>query len=182
MVSSGSVVGIEEEFVSGHNTFVDDEGNIVAQVTGVLVKNESDRVLEVVSRRNLVPMQVGAEIIGSCVMVSPHAAVLEVLDARKGFSEVAVPNSTCAVPVSKCDSSFVKSVHDKFHAGDIVKARVATVSPWGVDASTQQPELGVLKAFCSKCRGELALAGRDLRCEACGTTESRKISSDYWVK
>ncbi|MDO8624747.1 MAG: exosome complex RNA-binding protein Csl4 [Candidatus Diapherotrites archaeon] len=182
VVSAGSVVGIEEEFASGPNTFVDDEGNIVSQVAGVLVQNDTTRVLEVVTRRNLLPMGIDAQVVGQVVMVTDHAAVLDVWEATNGSRAVAVPNVTCAVPVSKCDSSFVKSVHDKFHEGDIVIGRVASVSPWGIDLSTQRPDMGVLNAFCSSCRQALRLVGNDLKCDACGTVESRKISSDYWSR
>ena len=182
VVMAGCVLGVEEEFVAGHNTFVDDDGNVVSQAAGVCVSDPKSHGMEVIGRRNLVFLSPGTDILGRVVMVSDHVAVIEVLKAKKGRFDVAVPNSTCAVPVSKADVTFVKSVREKFRAGDVVMARVASVSPWGVDLSTQSAELGVVKAFCTRCRQVLVLQGRDLKCLQCDRVESRKVSSDYWFK
>ncbi len=179
VVFSGSVLGIEEEYSPGRNAFSDEEGNVVSSVAGVLVEDSSKRTLEVIPRRSVEPMSIGTEVYGRVVLVTDHAAVIEILSATKGRSIVAVSSSTSAVPVSKCDMSFVKSVREKFRLGDFVKARVATVSPWGVDLSTQATDLGVVKGFCTKCRSELHLFGRDLKCLACGNVEHRKVSSEY---
>ncbi|MBS3061131.1 MAG: exosome complex RNA-binding protein Csl4 [Candidatus Diapherotrites archaeon] len=179
VVFSGSVLGIEEEYSPGSNAFVDDEGNIVSSVSGVALENEKNRTIDVVTRRGVSPMSIGTQIYGRVVLVTDHAAVIEIWDAMKGRVFVAVSSSTSAVPVSKCDLGFVKSIKDKFRLGDFVKARVASVSPWGVDLTTQASDLGVVKAFCTKCRSELHLFGRDLKCLQCGQVEGRKISSEY---
>jgi exosome complex component CSL4 len=84
--------------------------------------------------------------------------------------------------VSRVDTGFVKVLSEKFKIGDIVKARVDEIYPFGLELSTADPSLGVVKAFCAKCRQPLHLFGAMLKCLSCGATERRKISSDYVLK
>ncbi|MEM4575406.1 MAG: RNA-binding protein, partial [Archaeoglobaceae archaeon] len=58
----------------------------------------------------------------------------------------------------------------------IIKARVLDPSP---KLAIDEPEMGVIKAFCRSCRGELALIKGKLKCTRCGKEESRKLSNSY---
>ena len=76
----------------------------------------------------------------------------------------------------------MERLSDLFKIGDILETRVAEVMAYGIDLTTKDPELGVIKGYCTKCRGSLQLFGETLKCVACGNPEDRKISSNYTVK
>ena len=91
VVFSGSVLGIEEEYSPGSNAFVDDEGNIVSSVSGVALENEKNRTIDVVTRRGVSPMSIGTQIYGRVVLVTDHAAVIEIcsgFEMRPGFCQI----------------------------------------------------------------------------------------------
>src|SRR5207247_1335880 len=66
-----------------------------------------------------------------------------------------------AIHVSKISSEYIEDIHDAFHLGDIVRAKVIQAKP-SLQLTTAEPNLGVVKAMCSRCRGPLELQGRDL--------------------
>src|SRR3989442_6806813 len=62
--------------------------------------------------------------------------------------------------------------------GDIIRAKVIQVKPSG-QLRTAEPNLGVVKALCSVCRGPLEVRGRELYCPRDERTERRKLAADY---
>ncbi len=178
----GALLGLEEEFSPGQNAFVDDEGNVVSQVVGRVVENRLERTLDVVPHRAVVSVSPGVIVVGTIVSITDHVAIVDPISAELNGARVGMPNVTFAIPVSKCDSGFVRNLREKFRLGDIVKAQVESVLPWGVDLSTQSRELGVLKAFCKACRLPLHLFGTELKCLQCAVVDSRKVSSEYMLR
>ena len=69
-----------------------------------------------------------------------------------------------------------------FRIGDIVKARVADVKPYGVELETKALDLGVIKAYGVKTRQPLMLINGSLRDPSTGETEERKVSSEYVLR
>ncbi len=97
-------------------------------------------------------------------------------------SRTVIHQTIATLPVRNMSRGFVKDAQSCFRIGDIIKAKVATVNRYGVDLRTDEPDLGVIKSFCAKCRKPLHLFGRDLKCLKCGATEGRKASSEYLLK
>jgi hypothetical protein len=82
------------------------------------------------------------------------------------------------IHISNVSEDYTEDIHDKFHLGDIVRAKVIQVKP-SVQLTTAEPNLGVVKAICSVCREPLELRGQDLYCPRDERTERRKIAADY---
>jgi hypothetical protein len=83
-----------------------------------------------------------------------------------------------AIHVSKISDEYIEDIRDAFHLGDIVRAKVIQAKP-SLQLTTSEPNLGVVKARCSRCRGVLELKDRDLWCPRDEQAERRKIASDY---
>jgi len=86
------------------------------------------------------------------------------------------------LPIRNVSTRYVERLKDEFKIGDLIKAKVVKASSLGIDLATDDFSFGVVKAFCSKCRHPLQLFGQSLRCLNCGSSERRKVSSDYFVK
>ncbi len=62
--------------------------------------------------------------------------------------------------------------------GDLVRAKVIRTGRF-VDITISEPNLGVVRALCHRCRNLLVLTKNGLWCENCETPERRKVASDY---
>lgn len=183
IVFPGSVLCTEEEFEAGTNTVVLDSGDVVASVVGQSDLDSSVHTATVkTAGRTVVSLQNGAVVAGKVVMLKDNLAIVEIKSATLNGCDCSIPNVTAAIPVSQIERGFAKSAKDYFKAGDLVVAHVSKVAGYGIDLATQAPELGVVKAFCEKCREPARLIGEQLRCSNCGLELHRKISSEYWLK
>jgi exosome complex component CSL4 len=81
------------------------------------------------------------------------------------------------IHVSNVRDSYVKWLADEFRPSDLIRARV--IDAERMRLTTSEDSLGVVKAYCSKCKGELVLEGKKLKCPVCNMTETRKISTEY---
>jgi exosome complex component CSL4 len=64
-------------------------------------------------------------------------------------------------------------------AGDILRAKVISDKNRVLHLTTNDKDLGVVYAFCSRCGQSLAQKRFIMRCPECGNTERRKTASDY---
>ena len=96
----------------------------------------------------------------------------------KGHEEREIATSTQGViHISNVKSGYVNDLQHEFGYLDLVKARV--IDARALRLSTEGKDLGVIKAICAKCRGDLKRKGNVLACERCKRVELRKISEDY---
>lgn len=179
LVFPGDFLTIEEEYLPGKNTFEEKNGRVYSARIGEMEFNEKDREVIVKPKKEMKLLDVGTIITGSVLLLKDSMALIKILKAEKDNEERIPLNSTAILFISNIASGFVKSIRDEFRIGDIVKAKVVSVTPYSVEVTTTFPELGVIKAFCIKCRNQLELYGRDLKCRKCGSVEKRKISTSY---
>lgn len=181
-VLPGESLAREEEFEPGAYSFSDDDGTIRASVAGAGMLDSGRHVADVKPRKPKEPLQVGAIALGRVVMIKPSACVIEIFDAvgKNGLPQV-TSGVWASVPVHKIARQYVKSVRDCFRIGDIVRARITLVTPYGIDGTTAEPGLGVVQAYCSRCRHPLQSFGVQLRCTNCGASEIRKIAQSAVV-
>jgi len=180
-VLPGDFLGIEEEFSPGRNTY-EEEGNIYAAGLGKVALEKHSKSINVEKKRELVPISEGLIVIGRVTMVKENFVILELLAAENPHAEVVLCQTVASLPIRNVSLSYVQNMKDAYRIGDIVKARISMYSPLAIDLRTNEPNLGVIKAFCTHCRKPLHLFGTVLKCTGCGRTESRKISSDYLLK
>ncbi|MFH1544654.1 MAG: exosome complex RNA-binding protein Csl4 [archaeon] len=179
LVFPGEFLTVEEEYLPGKNTFEEENGRIYSARIGELEFNEKEREVTVKPKKEMKLVDVGTIITGNVLLLKDSMALIKIIKAEKDNEERIPLNSTAILFISNIARGFVKSIRDEFKIGDIVKAKVVTVSPYSIEVTTTFPELGVIKAFCTKCRNSLELYGSDLKCRKCGSVEKRKISSSY---
>jgi len=136
----------------------------------------------VFKRKELCPLEKDSVVTGRVVLVKSNMVMIELLYAEKNKEKNVISSSFAVLPARNISRLFVKDLKQLFKIGDIVKAEVAMVAPYSIDLRTNKPELGVIKAFCSGCRLPLALFGKNLKCQGCGSTEQRKLSTEYLLK
>lgn len=181
VVLPGDFLGTEEEFGAGLNAFEDD-GKILSDSLGRPVFDQKHKVVSVEKKSVLKPLEVDSVVVGRVSMVKSNMVMVEVFFAEKEGEKRVIAGSFAVLPVRNISREFVKEPKDMFRIGDLVLAKVAFVSPFAIDLRTNEPELGVIKAFCVRCRNKLSLFGRTLKCQSCGNSEQRKISRDYLLK
>ncbi|MCK4443971.1 MAG: exosome complex RNA-binding protein Csl4, partial [Thermoplasmata archaeon] len=80
--------------------------------------------------------------------------------------------------VSKVSTGYTSDVKSEYRKTDIIRAAVIQTKP-SLQLATDRKDLGVLRALCTRCRHPLIPKGRDLYCENCERSESRKAAIDY---
>ncbi|AAM04160.1 TPA: exosome complex RNA-binding protein Csl4 [Methanosarcina acetivorans] len=176
-VLPGELVGTTEEFKSGAGTTVIG-GDIYSTATGNVLIDRKSRVVSV-KPNTLTPniLKVGDIVYGKITDVRESGAMVEVAGIEGKENREIVNTRPGDIHVSNVRDSYVKRLSDEFRPSDIVKARVIDVDRMRL--TTSEDSLGVVKAYCSNCRGELVLEGKKLKCPVCNMTETRKISTEY---
>ena len=176
-VLPGELVGTTEEFKPGDGTAII-AGDIYSTATSsVLIDRKARLVL--VKPNTLTPniLIEGDIIYGRITDVRESGAAVEIAGIEGKENREIVNVRPGDIHVSNVRDSYVKWLADEFRPSDIVKARVVDVERMRL--TTAEDSLGVVKAYCSKCRGELVLVGKKLKCPVCNMTETRKISTEY---
>ncbi|MBN1940983.1 MAG: exosome complex RNA-binding protein Csl4 [Candidatus Diapherotrites archaeon] len=179
-VIPGECISTEEEYSAGKNTFAEN-GDIFADSCGKKAEDTRLKEISILKPKSIVPLKVGSIVFGKVMLVKQNSVVLSLLLHKDENSRQAMTHTSGMIPVRNVSRDYVKNLRDYFKIGDLVKAKVSAVSPMGIDLRTNEPDLGVVKAFCTNCRNRLGLFGRSLKCTECGNTEQRKVSSDYGV-
>jgi len=180
LVLPGEFLSTEEEFSAGKNAF-ECEGSICSDSAGF---SEQDARAKEVSVKPIKPVQRASEgqvVYGRVSLVKENSVSME-LYAGPGQERVVFPQGNAMLPIRNVSRDYVEKLRDCFRIGDIVKARISRMLSTATDVSTNEQGLGVVKAFCTRCRKPLHLFGTSLRCLSCGSSETRKMSDDYMVK
>jgi len=177
-VMPGDLIGTSEEFTPAEGTY-EEGGEIFASATGRVSVNLNSRAISITSRTKTPPrLSLGDVVIGRVSDVKSSMVLVEMAHIKgKGEREFVSPGDA-VIHVSNIKDSYVKDILTEFQPFDIVKAKVIDVR--NTRLSTLGEEFGVMKAFCTKCRGVLRKTeNSSLKCSNCDRVETRKISSDY---
>ncbi len=172
----GEELGVEEEFAPGSGTFVEN-GVIYACTSGKIVSD--GKTLSIEGRSNLKKLNVGDQVIGRVENVKEPVALVLVLGLDEKGERFMISSDYSVLHASKIKDGFVKNIHDEIKIGDLILAKVEEERTDGLALTINAKELGVIKGFCTRCRGALELRNFNLVCEKCGHKEYRKISSRY---
>ena len=176
-VLPGELVGTTEEFKSGEGT-TSSAGDIYSTATGNVIIDRKARVVSV-RPSTLTPniLKVDDIVYGKITDVRESGAMVEIAGIE-GKEDRAIVNVRLGdVHVSNVRDSYVKRLSDEFRPSDIIRARV--IDAERMRLTTAEDSLGVMKAYCSNCRGKLVLEGKKLKCPVCNMVETRKISTEY---
>ncbi|MBI5553684.1 MAG: exosome complex RNA-binding protein Csl4 [Candidatus Diapherotrites archaeon] len=180
LVFPGSLLGKEEAYSAGPNAFVDEQGSVRAESVGVsLLSNEKYEA----SVRRLSPskkwIENGTIVIGRVALLKEQSALIELLEGNFKGEQRVMPSLYASLMIFNISSNYVESIKQELRLNDLVRARVVDVKPYNIELSIAEPELGVIKAFCVKCRSPLTLLGSGLKCLSCANEETRKTAADY---
>ncbi len=182
VVVPGEELGISEEYSAEENTFEDEDGTIYADSVGTAEFDDSSREVNVEKERVVKNFSPGSTVHAAVSGVRKNRVLVHIINAEKNGEKRIVSHSMAMIPIANVSQRFVKDLRQEFRIGDIVKAEVESIKPFGIRLLTSKPSLGVVKAYCSKCRHPLHLIGRELKCTNCGSTERRKTSSEFVLK
>ncbi|MCL7415970.1 MAG: exosome complex RNA-binding protein Csl4 [ANME-2 cluster archaeon] len=183
LVLPGDMIGTSEEFIPGKNTFKHG-GNIYSTATGMKSINQKSRAISVIPKTNVPPaLEMGDVVIGRVNDLRSSVALVEIAQIEgKGEREI-VNLQQAAVHISNVKDGYVKNITDELSPFDIIKAKVIDMK--SMRLSTAGKDLGVIKAYCSKCNVDLVKTSENgnkdylLKCPICGKMESRKVSTEY---
>ncbi|AAL80176.1 RNA-binding protein [Pyrococcus furiosus DSM 3638] len=178
-VLPGDYLGVIEEYLPGEGVIVED-GNLYSTRAG-WVRINKDKVeisLEPASSTPPIP-KVGDIVYARVIDIKQQAVLLKMIKIEgKGDREIAM-SKLAGIHISQVKDGFVEDLRNEFRIGDIVRARVITDEKSPIQLTTKDPDLGVVYAFCSKCKTPLVRRGNQLVCPKCGNVETRKLSSLY---
>lgn len=178
-VMIGDYLGTIEEFIPGVGTYAEN-GKIFAARKGVKFLDRKEHKAVVKGKKPL-DLEVGQIVFGEVNRFRKNSVMI-IVKKIQGFKEkIGVRMTLYISNISKC---YIKKTEDFFGIGDIVKGKIIKIEEELIDISTNEPELGVVKAFCKRCRNPLVKPKKNevqgmLVCENCSHEERRKIASDY---
>ncbi|MCX8204283.1 MAG: exosome complex RNA-binding protein Csl4 [Candidatus Nezhaarchaeota archaeon] len=179
IVTPGDYVCAIEEFSPGPGVY-EEAGTVRACVTGTLSMDMERHVVSVIPMKKspLIPRK-GDIVLGVVSEIRKDVAEVDLYEVEglKGFSTP----FKATLHVSEIDVKFVDKVLDVLWLGDILRARVLSFrNPYPL--SIKDEKLGVVLAFCSKCRHPLFLKAGRLTCPMCASQEQRKLSLNYLLR
>ncbi|MGB9635172.1 MAG: exosome complex RNA-binding protein Csl4 [Candidatus Micrarchaeia archaeon] len=176
----GDDLGSEIEYGAGSATYVENEV-VRSKVFGKKLVDNKQRIIDV---KPVFAMpeepKVGMEFYGFVEEVTDTAAAIT-LDYDRSTGRRNLPDTYAMMRIedAKSPGIFVKSMKEIVRAGDIVKVKVSKIKGTAIDVSIKGADLGVIKAFCTKCRIPLKLKDNKLVCLKCGRTEKRSLGKPY---
>jgi len=176
LVLPGERLGVIEEFIPDSGTFVKD-GVIYSKIVGrALIDLLNKRVSVYPVVEGAVVPKVSTVIIGQIGNAQSDNVLVKIF--RIGSKKISGEFSGI-LHISDVSDRYVDSMNDVCKPGDIVKAKVISAKNRIYHLSTNEKNLGIMYAFCSKCGNLLEQQRYELHCPKCGNKEHRKITPDY---
>ncbi len=178
LVLPGEYVAESEEYIPGYGVYEDDA--LYSEVVGDLLLDSKEHMARVKARTRVPKLQSrGTIAIGQVVRVQDQMAMIDLATVNsRSFS--LVPRGVPGIlPVAAVSRQYVEDLRDKIRVGDIVRVKIESVTPYSVRLRMDERNLGVIKAYCTRCRTLLVKKGRMLICPNCGHKENRKLAEDY---
>lgn len=178
-VHPGEFVGTSEEFLPCPGLYEED-GKLYASATGEIEIDPKGHTVKVMPKTRVPKLQaVKTVTYGVVAEASGQVAVIDLVPIKLKNLEY-VPNGVSAIlHISNIKKDYVEAMSDELRAGDIIRVAIIEVSSHTIRLTTDGKELGVVKAYCSRCRNALELRGTKLECPKCGSIETRKLAADY---
>jgi exosome complex component CSL4 len=175
-VVPGERLGVVEEFDPGRGT-VEVNGIVYSSQTGTAAVDTKRRVVSVKTAAGpVVVPEEGSSVTGVVEKVQEKMAIvnLVLVDGKK----MVLP-FTGMLHISNSSPRFERVMSEVCKPNDILRAKVIDTSQRIPKLTTIGRDLGVIKAYCSRCGNELVLSGRILRCSNCRNVERRRLAEDF---
>ena len=176
LVVPGERLGVIEEFIPDSGTYVKD-GVIYSKIVGRALLDLLNKRVSVYPLVNgeLVP-KVSSTVIGQIGNAQSDNVLVRIFKIENKrlsgeFSGI--------LHISDVSDRYIDSMSDVCKPGDIVRAKVISGKNRIFHLSTNDKNLGIVYAFCSRCGNLLEPQRYELHCPKCGNTENRKMAPDY---
>jgi exosome complex component CSL4 len=176
VVTPGEDIAASEEFTVGEGTYERD-GRIFASVAGGVDLDRGEMVARVKAANPPRALAVGDVVLGEVSDVRGTMVNLQSIAPEEGGRR-ATGGDAGTIHISKVSDGRSDDLRELFRLGDVVRARVCQVRP-SLQLTTAGADLGVVKAFCTRCRAPLSLVKGELRCDGCERAERRKLAKGY---
>jgi exosome complex component CSL4 len=175
-VVPGKRLGVIEEFMAGPGTYVE-HGTIYSETTGRALLDMLNKKVSVYPLVHAVSTpRTGSTVIGQVSSVRNKNAMLRILNIGKrslsGFF-------TGILHISNVSQSYIETMYSVCKPSDLMRAKVVSDLNRAYHLSTEEKNLGVIYAFCSRCGHLLQLGREKMQCPECGNVEARKAAEDY---
>jgi exosome complex component CSL4 len=176
LVLPGERLGVIEEFIPNSGTYVKD-GVIYSKIVGrALMDLLSKRVSVYPLISGVAVPKVSNTIIGQVGHAQSDNVLVRIFKlGSKQLSGV----FTGILHVSDVRERYVKSMTEVCKPGDIIRAKVISDKNQVYHLSTNDKNLGVMYAFCSRCASLLEPKRHEMYCPKCGNVEKRKLALNY---
>ncbi len=175
-VVPGERLGVVEEFDPGRGT-ADVNGTVYSAQTGKVSLDTTRRIVSVKTAAGppVVPEE-GSTVICMVEKIQEKMAIVQliVVDGHKLEKPF-----TGMLHISSSSPRFERDMGEVCKPLDIIRAKVIDTTQRIPKLTTAGHGLGVIKAYCSRCGGELVFSGRILRCKACRNVERRRLADDF---
>jgi exosome complex component CSL4 len=175
-VVPGEALAYAVEYVGGNNTIELEDGMLYPERVGIKEVNEEDRSVKVTAKKEARIVKPGDLVYGKVYKIFSQMTLVEFQPVEKGLGG---ERTFAYLRVSELDKGYAESIRDYLRTGDYLKARVKEVKPLGIYLTMREDDLGVVRAFCSRCRHEL---NEDGKCPECGRHETRKWAGKRFEK
>lgn len=176
LVLPGERLGVIEEFTPDSGTY-EKNGVIYSKIVGrSLLDLQNRRVSVYPVVEGVVVPKVGTVVIGQIGNAQSDNVLVRIF--RIGRKKL-TGNFGGILHVSDVSDRYVDSMSDVVKPGDIVRAKVISAKNQIFHLSTNDKNLGILYAFCSRDGTLLGQERYDLKCPKCGNIERRKLAPDY---
>jgi exosome complex component CSL4 len=176
LVLPGERLGVIEEFTPDSGTY-EKNGVIYSKIVGrSLLDLQNRRVSVYPVVEGVVVPKVGTVIIGQIGNAQSDNVLVRIF--RIGKKKLS-GNFGGILHVSDVSDRYVDLMSDVVKPGDLVRAKVISAKNQVFHLSTNDKNLGIIYAFCSRDGTLLEQQHYDLKCPKCGNVERRKIAPDY---
>ncbi len=178
-VVPGDFLATVEEFIPNEGVY--EEGhNVYSSRTGVVLKDADSKKISVHPKTDTPPvLKKGDIVIGTIDQIRGQIANVDIAAIRGKEDRELSFSGDSIIHISNISDDYVEEIEDELKPADIVRAKVTDMTKNSAKLSIVGDSLGVLVAFCSKCRYEMEKNNSKLKCPNCGSAESRKIANDY---
>ncbi|MEA1994014.1 MAG: exosome complex RNA-binding protein Csl4 [Euryarchaeota archaeon] len=178
-VLPGDILGVSEEFIPRYGAH-EENGKVYSSIAGTAHLNFERKKAYVDPLTNVPPVPERGDIaLCEVTRMRDKIAMVEILGLKKNPLREMAASSRARIYISQTSKRYVKDLFNEFRVGDLVRAKIVkTEDP--LELSTVEENLGVVKAYCSRCNHALEKKKNNmLECPNCGKRESRKVASDY---
>lgn len=138
--------------------------------------NLSSREKEIQKIINNIPKQrvleEGDIIFGEVVQTTDKIAIINITYKKQNILS---PSATGILFINNVSSDYIEKMGDVTRIGDVIKAKVNEKDKFGFKLTINEEGLGVVKSNCYKCKSELNLEDKEIKCLKCKTINYKKI-------